>query len=89
MRKTALTLAALGVLALAGPAFASDHLVDAATSPGADHRGFGNPNNANPSPANPGDEPSSPGNAAGEGNPNSGRAQDTPASPNGREHAGN
>jgi hypothetical protein len=62
----------LGIVAF--PAAASDHVFNAATSPGADERGFGNPVTENP-----GDAQGSPGTVPGEGNPNAGNQTGTPA----------
>ncbi|MCZ7662281.1 MAG: hypothetical protein M5U22_04755 [Thermoleophilia bacterium] len=71
-------LLALALLAVAAaPAFASDHLFNAATAPGADNRGFGNPVAANPSGVS--GPMASPGTVPGEGNPNAGADQATPA----------
>lgn len=64
----------LGVFAL--PALASNHLFSAATSQGADNRGFANPVATNPSGTSGAAQP---GTVPGEGNPNEGREQGTPA----------
>jgi hypothetical protein len=56
------------------PAVASDHVVNAANSPGADDRGF-----TNPVTTNPGEAQGDPGTVPGEGDPNSGAQTGTPA----------
>ena len=63
--------------ALAGPAAASDHLLNAANSPGATQREFGNPVGGNPSGTSGG--AADPGTVPGEGNPNFGNETGTPA----------
>ena len=77
MQKITAILAAIAALAVAGPVLASDHLADAATSAGADNRGFGNPVAGNPSGVS--GPASRPATVPGEGNPNSGHETDTPA----------
>jgi hypothetical protein len=62
----------LGMVAF--PAVASDHVVNAANSAGADNRGF-----SNPVTGNPGDAQGDPGTVPGEGDPNSGAGGDPPA----------
>lgn len=70
-----LALALLAVMAV--PAFASDHLFNAATAPGADVRGFMNPVTQNPSGMSI--AMARPGTVPGEGNPNAGQERGTPA----------
>ena len=71
-------LLALALVALAaGPALASDHLFNAANSPGAGQRGFANPVASNPSGTSGG--MALPGIVPGEGNPNAGNELGTPA----------
>lgn len=65
------------VAVMAVPAFASDHLFNAATAPGADVRGFSNPVARNPSGIS--GAMARPGTVPGEGNPNAGQDQGTPA----------
>ncbi len=78
-RKLILTvLLALALLAvMAVPAFASDHLFNAATASGADVRGFVNPVAQNPSGIS--GAMAGPGTVPGEGNPNAGQDLGTPA----------
>lgn len=80
MRKTAaFALAAFGLFALSAPAIASDHLDNATNAPGADHRGFGNPDGpGNPSGGTSFDA-SDPRSVPGEGNPNAGHDIGTPS----------
>ena len=70
-----LALALLAVMAV--PAFASDHLFNAATAPGADVRGFTNPVATNPSGMS--GAMARPATVPGEGNPNAGQHMGTPA----------
>lgn len=80
MSKRLLTVTGVIVLALAvfAPvASASDHLFNAATAPGAEERGFRNPVAANPSGVS--GAAARPGTVPGEGNPNAGQDQTTPA----------
>lgn len=72
---TSLVVLALAVLAPA--ALASDHLFNAANAPGAAQRGFGNPVALNPSGVS--GPAARPGTVPGEGNPNAGQDQTTPA----------
>ena len=77
-RTVVLTVIALLVLAaMAGPALASDHLANAAGSPGATVRGFANPVAANPSGMS--GAAAAPATVPGEGNPNAGADLGTPA----------
>ena len=68
---------ALALVVLAPAALASDHLFNAATAPGAAQRGFGNPVALNPSGVS--GPAAQPGTVPGEGNPNAGQDQTTPA----------
>ena len=68
MPRLIFVLTATAILAIAGSALSSDHLIDAATSAGADDRGFANPVGGNPSDMS--GPASSPGTVPGEGNPN-------------------
>lgn len=68
-------LAAVGIPA--GAAAAHDHLFDAATSNGADNRGFANPVAGNPSGVS--GAAAQPGTVPGLGSPNSGRETGTPS----------
>ncbi len=70
-------LASVAVLATGGLAAADDHLAGAATSPGADVRGFANPVAANPSGTS--GAAAQPGTVPGLGNPSAGADQGTPA----------
>ena len=72
-----LLLAMALVTGMAVPAFASDHLFNAANAPGADVRGFANPVAANPSGIS--GAMAQPATVPGEGNPNAGADQSTPA----------
>ena len=65
------------LLAFVAPAFASDHLANAAGAPGAAQRGFVNPVTDNPSGAS--GAAAAPGTVPGEGNPNAGAMMGTPA----------
>ncbi|HJW75284.1 MAG TPA: hypothetical protein VJ787_06395 [Thermoleophilia bacterium] len=70
-------LLVFAVAVLAPAALASDHLFNAANAPGADQRGFGNPVALNPSGVSgPAARPAT---VPGEGNPNAGQDQTTPA----------
>jgi hypothetical protein len=80
MTKRLIGLVSLLVLALAvlaPAALASDHLFNAANAPGAAQRGFGNPVALNPSGVS--GPAARPGTVPGEGNPNAGQDQTTPA----------
>jgi len=80
MTKRLIGLVSLLVLALAvlaPAALASDHLFNAANAPGAAQRGFGNPVASNPSGVS--GPAARPGSVPGEGNPNAGQDQTTPA----------
>ena len=69
--------AALLLASLALPAFASDHLFNAANAPGAAEREFANPVATNPSSTS--GAAASPGTVPGEGNPAAGDDRGTPA----------
>lgn len=71
-----LAILLLGAI-FAPAALASDHLFNAATSPGAEHRGFTNPVASNPSGVS--GAAAMPATVPGEGNPNAGQDQGTPA----------
>ncbi|HJW74610.1 MAG TPA: hypothetical protein VJ787_02915 [Thermoleophilia bacterium] len=71
------SLLALALAVLAPAALASDHLFNAANAPGAAQRGFGNPVALNPSGTS--GPVAQPGTVPGEGNPNAGQDQTTPA----------
>jgi hypothetical protein len=68
---------ALLVGVVSSPALASDHLFNAATSEGADNRGFANPVGANPSDTS--GAQAQPGTVPGEGDPKAGEDIGTPA----------
>jgi hypothetical protein len=61
----------------AGPALASDHLADGTDAPGAGQRDFANPVAQNPSGTS--GAAARPATVPGEGNPNAGEDQSTPA----------
>jgi hypothetical protein len=69
--------AATAVMLWAVPALASDHLADATNAPGAGHRNFANPVALNPSGTS--GAAAQPTTVPGEGNPNAGVDQSTPA----------
>jgi len=71
------TVLAVALLSLAPAALASDHLFNAANAPGAAERGFTNPVALNPSGMS--GAAAQPGTVPGEGNPNAGQDQTTPA----------
>lgn len=71
------SLAVLALAALAPAALASDHLFNAATSPGAAQRGFTNPVALNPSGVS--GPAAQPGTVPGEGDPKAGQDRTTPA----------
>jgi len=77
MKKMTFVAAALGATLFAGTAIASDHLFNAATAPGNDNRGFGNPVAQNPSGVS--GPKSQPATVPGEGNPNAGQDRGTPS----------
>lgn len=77
MRKDLLIATAVGLMLFGGAAAASDHLFNAATAPGSDDRGFGNPVAQNPSGVS--GPASQPGTVPGEGNPNAGQDTGTPS----------
>ena len=69
--------AAAAVMLWAVPALASDHLADATNAPGGGQRDFANPVAQNPSgTSGPAAQPAT---VPGEGNPNAGVEQSTPA----------
>jgi hypothetical protein len=68
---------ALLVGVVSSPALASDHLANAASSEGADNRGFANPVAGNPS--DPSGAAAQPGTVPGEGDPKAGNDRTTPA----------
>jgi hypothetical protein len=72
-----LSVSVLALAVLAPAALASDHLFNAATAPGAAERGFANPVALNPSGVS--GAAARPGTVPGEGNPNAGQDQTTPA----------
>ena len=74
---SAATVAVAIMLAMALPAFASDHLFNAAHSQGVDARGFANPVVGNPSGTS--GAAAQPTTVPGEGNPNAGADKGTPA----------
>jgi hypothetical protein len=69
--------AVAAVMLCAVPAFASDHLADASNAPGAGQREFENPVGQNPSGTS--GAAAQPTTVPGEGNPNAGDDQSTPA----------
>ena len=71
------SVTALALVVLAPAALASDHLFNAATVPGVAQRGFANPVALNPSGVS--GPAARPGTVPGEGNPNAGQDQATPA----------
>jgi hypothetical protein len=77
MRRKVLVATAVGLMLSGGAAVASDHLFNAATAPGSDDRGFGNPVAQNPSGVS--GPKSQPATVPGEGNPNAGQDQGTPS----------
>jgi hypothetical protein len=80
MTKRLIGLVSLLILALAvlaPAALASDHLFNAANAPGAAQRGFSNPVALNPSGVS--GPAAQPGTVPGEGDPNAGQDQTTPA----------
>ncbi|MCL5110578.1 MAG: hypothetical protein M1401_17270 [Chloroflexi bacterium] len=80
MRKRILASLGAAVLlfaSMAVPAFASDHLFNAANAPGVTERGFANPVAGNPSATS--GAAARPGTVPGEGNPFAGQDQGTPA----------
>jgi hypothetical protein len=72
-----LSATALALIVLAPAALASDHLFNATNAPGAAQRGFANPVALNPSGVS--GPAARPGTVPGEGNPNAGQDQTTPA----------
>ena len=77
MHKTIGLAAGLAVMAFGGAAFADDHLANAATSKGADTRGFNNPVAGNPSGRS--GAQAQPGSVPGLGDPKSGADTGTPS----------
>jgi hypothetical protein len=77
MRKDLLIATAVGLMLFGGAAAASDHLFNAATAPGSDDRGFGNPVAQNPSGVS--GPMSQPATVPGEGDPNAGQDRGTPS----------
>jgi hypothetical protein len=69
--------AAAAVMLCAAPVLASDHLADATNAPGAGQRDFANPVAQNPSGTS--GAAARPATVPGEGNPNAGVDQSTPA----------
>ena len=69
--------AAAAVMLWAVPALASDHLANGTNNPGAGQRDFGSPVGANPSGTS--GAAADPMTVPGEGNPNAGQDQSTPA----------